>query len=406
MKKKKISESFKYINSLNPRKDISHQRINNKLKNVNFGLKYRVFVNLMKHINAVTDNSFAYIPIKYYETPIMNSQGKLSYTMSFLAPSEENNYADLIVNHYFKNIGFKFVRTKSLESIELDGSHVTWNPSAMNDNNYLVFYSTNPNEMGRIIIITTKIYETLVMNKARILNYNKIHEIKNKLMLTDKQLKLINYEDEFNLSENHLININLKHQACMETLNEINKNQLFYMKKKTHYGNKYIAYNINDGRKIIFRDCISRNNFFNFYTDLKLANNRSISRNIKNQDSVVNGDELKKYQMNIFENEGWIITKYIPNDEEFKSYVQTLLHSLVILSSHWKRRLKKLLKKIDEVITCMTDKLTAIKNKLKDKICYFRPLNLLNYITCTDNTNMNKYFEINPFMKRFYYSKC
>lgn len=407
IEKKLQLEIKKYNSILKLNEDISKQKINNKLKNVNFAMKYEVFANILKHINCATDTSIAYIPIKYIETPIINDKGGISYMMKFLPPNEENNYADLSILNNFTYFNFKFVRVKSLESIELDGSHITWNKKAISDNNYLVFYSINPNEMNNIVIMTTNVYTKIFVSNnymlhANLLNYKYLKQIKEKLHLTDNDIKIIDYSNEPTFSDFEQINVNIKFLRCLKTLKEINKNPLFFTKKKTHFGKRYIAYNIHSGNKIVFRDCVARNNFFKNNTNIKLMNNRSMSRNCKNQDLLVNGEDLDKYQMNIYEKEGWVITNYISNDEELKNYIQTLFHKLVAFSTQWKNRLIDLLAELDKIIIKVIDKIILYKEKLKNKISYFRPLHLLNYVTCTDNVNMNNYFTKYSYMKKFY----
>ena len=387
-------------------KDITKLRINNKLKNVNFLLKFDVFSNLLTYINANTDNSFVYVPIKYNRTEIINSVGKKEI-IEFDYPRAENNYADLIVKNGYINNSFKAVRVKSLSAISLDGSHVSWDYCAMNHNNYLVFYSTNPNEMGKMIVMTTKTYSDFILKyaptvKANLINLNKIEKIKELFGLSDKELKYIDYSKEVEVEDCEFVNLYIKHQTCLKTLNEINKDDEFFTKKRTHYGKQYIGYNLKNGTKIIFRDCIARNNFFNFNTNIKLADNHVINRNCKHQDLVANGSTLDKYQMNIYEDEDWIITSYIKEDSDFIDYIKRLFIRLIKLSVTWKNRLMEYICDILETIELAFEKIIIIKNKLKDKLSYFRPLHLLEYITCSDNVTMNDYFNERPYMEHFY----
>ena len=400
---KDIKNSIDVINS---NSDISRLKINNKLKNLNFITKYNVFSHLLNFVGATTDTSKAYIPIKYNKTVITNSDGK-SEIFEFLPPDESNNYADLIVKNGFINFNFKTIRVKSLTAIPMDGSHITWDICGINNDNYLVFYSINPNDVGNIIIMSTKTYvNTFVKNNNKIgayyLNGYNLDKYKTKLHLSDRELLFIDYSKEIVLPNGGNTNINIKYQACYKTVMELNKNPLSLTNKKTHFGKKYTVYNFKNGNILVFRDCYARNNFFKWNTKIQLADNHNINRNCKNQDLLVNGDDVDKYRMNIFENDGWIIMNYIPNIEQIKEYVQTLFHKLVAFSVTWKNRLQNLLKSIDNLLENSYQKFKDFNEKMKKHINYFRPLHLLNYVTCTNNVDINNYFDKYKFMKQFF----
>lgn len=404
-KKNKVTKNINkdYLSNLNSNKDIGKQKINNKLKNINFLMKPNVFTNLLVHVHATTDNSMAYIPTMSRDVEI----NKNNFT--YFEPNESNNYADLIIKNHL-NYGFKAVRVKSLHAIDMNGSHITWDLCCINNFNFLVFYSINPNEVGKIIIIDTKTYADFIIkfnNMCPILDIDILAKIKQKFSISDECMKIIDYSKEVELNDVEETNILLKYSSCCNTLNHLNKNALVYTNKKTHIGHQYIAYNFKDGRKIIFRDAHARNNFFNWNTNVKLADNHVITRNCKNQTKIVKGceDELEKLQMNIYENEGWIITSYIGDDEKFKEYILTLVHKLCILSDVWKRRLFNLLETIDKVMEKISTLILKIKERIKYYIYYFRPLNLLDYVTHTFEVNMKNYFSKHVYMQKFYL-KC
>ena len=406
IKDNKKTEIQNYLESLNSNKDISNQKINNKLKNLNFITKYNVFSHIINFVGATTDNSKAYIPIKYNKASIINSDGK-SEIFEFLSPNESNNYADLIIKNGFINFNFKTVRVKSLSAIPMDGSHITWDICGINNTNYLVFYSTNPNDMGKIVIMTTKTYvETFVKNNNKInayyLNGYNIDVYKTKLHLSDNNISLIDYSQDVVVPKDAITNINIKYHACYKTVMELNKNPLSMMNRKTHFGKKYTVYNFKSGNILVFRDCYARNNFFTWNTKIKLADNHNINRNCKNQDLLVNGDDVDKLRMNIFEDDGWIIMNYIPNIEKIKEYVQTLLHKLVAFSVTWKNRLQHLLKSIDNVLEKFNNIIKKFNEYMNKQINYFRPLHLLNYITCTNNVDMYNYYNKHLYMKKFF----
>lgn len=411
-RKEKLEAEIKaYTDSLVPNRDISMQVINNKLKNINFLLKDNVFTHLLNHINAITDRSIAYIPVTYRESDVYDEKsGRISYTIKYDEPNEYNNYADLIVQiSLYKDIGFKAVRVKSLSAINIDGSHITWNLECINDDNYLVFYSTNPNEMGKMIIMTTRAYVTMVMKnnlyQVSCFNSDKIEAFKKVFNLNEKQLKEINYIEKPNLPVSNLINKNLKHFSCISALEKLNENPLFFMKKKTHFGKHYMAYNLYDGQKIVFRDAHARNNFFNNQLKIKLPCDHDIIRNCKVQDKIAKGLEVETCQTNIYSENGWIITSYIPNEDEFRFFIHSLITELINRSAMWKNKLLKVMDKIKFTLSKVIDKVIEIKEKLKDKLCYFRPLHLLDYICCTDNVHMWNYFLEHSYMNKFYI-KC
>ena len=396
-----MSDLYTEVNS---NKDISKLKINNKLKNLNFITKYNVFSHLLFHVNAITDISKAYIPIKYNKASIINSDGK-SEVFEFLPSNESNNYADLIIRNGYLNYSFKVVRVKSLSAIPMDGSHITWNISGINDNTFLVFYSINPNDMGKILLMSTKIYADVFVNYNYANSYyfdsNKTELYKDKLKISDKSLKLIDYSKD--IDSEYTMNVNIKYNACIKTLNELNKNSSALIYKKTHFGKRYTAYNFKSGKLLHFRDCNARNNYFNWNTKIKLTDNHNINRNCKNQDLLVSGNNIDKFRMNIFENDGWIIMSYIPNIENIKDYIQTLFNKLITLSVKWKNRLKNIIKNINELLKKSHENLKKFKEKIKDSVNYFRPLHLLNYITCTNNVTIDNYYKQHSFMKKFFH---
>ena len=98
-KKNKVTKNINkdYLSSLNSNKDIGKQKINNKLKNINFLMKPNVFTNLLVHVHATTDNSMAYIPTISRDVEIKKNN------FTYFEPNESNNYADLIIKNHFIN---------------------------------------------------------------------------------------------------------------------------------------------------------------------------------------------------------------------------------------------------------------------------------------------------------------
>jgi hypothetical protein len=366
-------------------------------------MKPNVFTCLHTHINATTDSTLTYIP-----TLTREIKSKKMGIISYSEPNKSNNYADLIIINNSTSFGFKAVRVKSLDGINFDGSHITWDNSCNNNDNFLVFYSIRPNEVGKILIISIKAYSTFVLKYNNIcptIDINNLNKIKEQLGFSDKDIKIMDYQQHIELNEVEEKNIIAKYKSCNNTLNFLNKNPFSFIKTRTHFGNQYIAYNFLNGQKIIFRDANARNEFFAKNTNIKLANNNVINRNCHNQTKFVNDEDLDKLQMNIYENEGWIILDYsdtLMNHEDFKEYILTLFHKLCAFSKAWNKRLSHLLNKIDEIMEKITNLIIKIKNKIKEKICYFRPLKLYEYVSCTFETTLEKLFHENPYLLKYY----
>ena len=384
--------------------DISKMTLNNKNNNINFLMKPFVFEHLMYLTDSYTDTTKAYIPSTEYEHHYIDENKNL-HKINYQSPNQENNYSDLsIIVNEDRQIHFKACRVKSLSAISMNGNLITWNDKAINNDTYIVFYSLNPNDMGKIVVMTTELYSDFFVTNNDNLNikyfnaYN-IPKLKEKLHFNDKSLSLITYSEPTPLNDFELDNVIKKYYHCYKSLQEHNENPRFLLKRKTHFGNQYTAYNFKTNEIVSFRDCIARNNFFKL-KGINLANNHAINRNCNHMDKVVNGDELDKYQMNIFEKSGWIIMNYISNEEEIYYYVQTLLHKLMIYSNKWKTRLYQYIKKIDDMISNILYKLQEFRNKIHSFFKCFRPISLYDYVTKTDNFNLNNYFEINPIMKK------
>lgn len=398
-----------YLASLNPNADISRQVINNKIKNINFLTKDYVFTNIMTFINALSDRTLAYIPVKQRDTEIDDDSNGKKTKIHFSEPSEENNYADLAVQiPKYKEFYFKAVRVKSFSLINIDGSHITWNENAINDNTFLVFYSTNPNELGKMIILSTLAYTDLMKfnNRTSVscLDINKVHALREVLLINKERFDVIDYTQKPDIALSELISKNLKLFACNASKEMINENPLLFMNKRTHFGKHYIAYNLYNGQKVVLRDCNARNNFCS-YVGIKLPDNHDVLRNCKVQNKIVKGEEVESCQTNIYSDSGWIITSYIQNDKEFKNYISVLINELISRSTMWKNKLLPYLDKIMYTLNKVFDKILEIKENLKDKLHYFRPLHLLDYICCTENIKIYDYFLEHKFMNQFYI-KC
>ena len=384
--------------------DISTKKLNNKNYNINFLMKPSVFEYLMYITDSYTDTTKAYIPSKEYEHFYIG-EDKQVHKIKYQSPNQENNYSDLsIIIDENRQIHFKACRVKSLSAISMNGTLISWNINAINDNTYLVFYSLNPSDMGKIVIMTTQLYSDFFVTNndnlnIRYFNGYDIPILKEKIHINDKFLMMIDYSVPSPLNDFELQNVIEKYYYCYKSLKKHNENPHYFLKQRTHYGYQYTAYNFKTNEMVSFRDCVARNNFFES-KGIDLANNHVINRNCNHMDKVVNGDELNRYQVNIFEKSGWIIMNYISNEEEVYSYVQVLLHKLVIFSKRWKARLCEYIRKIDDMIEKAIYKLQKFRNKIRSFFKCFRPITLYNYITKTDYVNLNIYWKENPIIKK------
>lgn len=391
-----FKDIYKKIKELEDVKNIPF--LNNKNANVNFLMKPSVFEHLMYFTQSMTDNSFAYINSMNLITTFKSKDNKI-HAIIFQEPDSSNNYADLSIGYENRQIHFKACRVKSLSMIPMDGSLITWDKNAINDNTYLVFYSLNPNDMGKIAIMSTNIYSKFSMNnikiKSRYFDSYMINEL-NKLIPCN-MMSLIDYSIPVEINEFEEKNIITKYKHCYKSLIAINNDETLLLKHRTHYGKRYTAYNFITGEIKTFRDCLARNNFFKGI-GIKLADNHIINRNCHNMDDVVlEGKKLEKYQMNVFEKTGWIIMNYMSDEKEIKKYVQKLLHILTEVSKKWKSRLYNLIEKADKLIEESLKKLEKFMNEIMKKISSYRPINLYHYIAYSDNTDIKNYVSDNKF---------
>ena len=371
--------------------DISKLKLNNKLYNIEFLMKKNIFKILCNISDNITDSSIAYIPWFNYTATIEISKNKFK-DFCFLAPCVENNYADLSFINNEKYTNIKACRIKTFNAISMDGNLLTYNKDTINDSNFLVFYSINPLECNKVLIMNTYVYNFLVSNNnnehIRYFNADDVNKIKKTFKFSDSQLNFIDYSKEILLSEPYEKNINIKRLSCLKTLYKIktSKNKNFNI--KTHYGHQYSAFNLISGEIRQFRDAIARNNFFKSI-GVKLSDNHNIIKNCKNMTKIVNGDNIESYRTNILDN-GWIICEYIADTIELIKYIKKLIDILNLKSKKLANRIKKILSKTKQEFTLTVKNIIKttekIKINLKNKFIYFRPLRLLNYVTnCNHN---------------------
>ena len=376
--------------------DISKLQLNNKMYNIEFLLKKEVFKNLCLVSNSITDTSIAYIPWFNYVSTIEVSKNNFK-DVCFLAPCAENNYADLsfINNNMYINV--KACRIKTFNAIPMDGNILTYAKNTISDSNFIVFYSINPLESDKIIIMTTNVYNFLVShnNDKHILYFNaeNINKIKKAFNFSDNQINCIDLTKDIILDESYEKNINIKRVSCTKTVYKMkemkNKSKKLNYNIRTHYGHQYSAFNIISGEIRQFRDTIARNNFFESI-GIKLADNHNIIKNCKNMTKIINNEEVESYRTNIHES-GWVICEYIADTIELINYVQKLITIVKEKSKRLNERIKMILSMAKQNFILLTNTILQnvqkIKNKFRNTINYFRPLFLLEKTT---NYNFNR----------------
>lgn len=387
-----MSENIKNV-------DISKLQLNNKLYNIEFLLKKEVFKNLCMISNSITDTSIAYIPWFNYVSTIEISKNNFK-DVCFLAPCAENNYADLSFINNDKYINIKACRIKTFNAIPMDGNILTYAKNTISDSNFIIFYSINPLESDKIVIMTTNIYNFLVShnNDKHILyfNANDINKIKKAFKFSNNQLNVIDLSKEIIMEESYEKNINIKLASCLKTVYKMkdmkNKSKKLNYNIRTHFGHQYSAFNLISGEIRQFRDAVARNNFFESI-GIKLADNHNIIKNCKNMTKIVNGELVESYRTNIHES-GWIICEYIADTIELINYIQKLIMIVKEKSKKLNERIKKILYSSKENFIILTNSIIQnirkIKINFRKNINYFRPLILLEKITNDYNSSKIK----------------
>lgn len=358
--------------------------------NIEFLLRKEIFKNLCMISDSITDTSIAYVPWFNHVSTIEISKNEFK-DICFLAPCAENNYADLSFVTNEKYINIKACRIKTFNTIPMNGNILTYSKGTISDSNFIVFYSINPTESDKIVIMTTNIYNFLVShnNDKHILYFNaeNIYKIKKAFNLSDKQLNMIDLSKKIILDKSYEKNINIKRVSCLKTVYKMkemkSKSKKLNYNIRTHHGNQYSAFNIINGEIRQFRDAIARNNFFESI-GIKLADNHNIIKNCKNMTKIVNDEKVESYRTNIHES-GWVICEYIANTVELINYIQKLITIVREKSKRLNERIEKILSSAKQNFILLTNtilqNILKVKNEFRDSICYFRPLFLLEKFT-------------------------
>lgn len=391
--------------------DISKIKTNNKIYNISFLMKKNVFKRLCLYTNSITDTSFAYIPYADYERTFTDSNGNKMY-VNFSSPNEENNYADLsfIINKDIYNV--KACRIKTFDCISMDGSLLTYAKNTISDKNLFVFYSINPNEADHILMMSAKVYNMFTeMNyDEHFLHFNAKYcdKLRNVFKLDENELCYVNYNDEIEIDESCETNINIKRNYCLTTLNLIKRkseeSKLKMNNKRTHFGKQYSAINITNGNIRQFRDVRARNKFFESI-NCKLACDRSVAENCENMNKIVMNEKIENYRTNIMKN-GWIICDYISDLSKLTEFINTLIIKVCEKSKRLCSRIEQIKKSAEKniflIINTIKHKTNEMREKVKNKLSYFRPLNLFESVIYNNEWNKESYYQKHPYMKKLF----
>ena len=377
--------------------DISKIQLDNKMHNVEFLLKSSIFKILAQSCYSITDMSQAYVPwISNESSP-------------YVQPCAENNYADLSFINCGEYYNIKACRIKTFKAIPMDGNILTYAENTINHRNFIVFYSINPNEANKIFLIDTDTYNFLTsrnsLSKIRYFDVDNLERLRQNFGLKKEWISFIDYTQENMMEDAYEKNVEIKRIHCLNTLikmqkyKESNNNKIIW--HKTHYGKQYSAYNIITKEIRQFRDCQARNNFFKSI-GIKLPNNHIITRNCKNMNRIITEKKSDSYKINL--HDGWVIMDYIPSHEKLIDCVKELIITVYNKSKRVAEKIKNFMSKCKENFVFMTNTATIrirkMKNRLKKNLEYIRPLSLYNFITKSENVNMNLYFERHDYLKR------
>ncbi len=367
--------------------EISKLKINNKLKNVQFLLKKEVFERMCVMSDSCSDLSMAYVPWMGKIATIKKSDGKKE-DVCFLEPCAENNYADISFFDGTKYKNFKACRVRTLESVSMDGSLLTYSKGTISDSNFFVFYSVIPSEMGKILIMTAKTYEFLTSNNfdkhVRMFNINDVDKVKKAFNLSDRQMISIDFSKEFTMREDERKNASDKRNACLKTLALMKKidERKPCPNLRTHYGLQYSAFNLMSGEIRQFRDAVARNNFFDSL-NTKLSDNHNILLNCKNMRKIVDGDKVESFRANIFEN-GWVVCEYIADIVELAKFVKSLVMKLLEKSKRTAKKLRDIFSKAKKnffnIVNKIIDTTIKMKFNLRKKFSFARTMKLLESV--------------------------
>jgi hypothetical protein len=392
--------------------DISKMKLDNKSHNIEFLLRPKVFRQLAITADCLSDTNLAYVPWFYNQGVIKTSDDKTKI-VEFIEPCAENNYSDLsFIDSSNKYINFKACRVKTLEAIHMDGSLLTYAENTINEYNFLVFYSLRLNESNKILVLSTKFYEFLCSHNdnkhVRYFNFNDISKFTN-FGFKSNEMSLLDISNEKKLDDVSEKNLSIKRKACIETLIRIcqakknNNDSVGKVFGRTHFGCQYSAFNLITGETRNFRDVVARNNFFKM-KNIKLTSNRNISKNCKIMDNIFNNISVDSYSLNILDESGWIISKYIADTDKFINYIKSVLSETINKSKRMFARISKILSNSKQnlilMISIIHKTTITLWKHLKEKLSYYRPYHLYRYISDNLENSVSYYLEKYPYMKK------
>lgn len=400
------------MENLVPREDVSKFVLDNKLYNIQKLSNMSIFGTLCNYFNALTDGSFVYVPFNGGSTTITrktlsDTNKNKKETIVFDTPNPSNNYADLAIRFSKDSTYFiKMSRVDTFHLIQFDGHLLTFDEGSISHKNYILFYSVNPKETDKLLIMSTYVYKRLTDlnydNHFKMFDIKYLDKVKQKLGINDNMMMLLDIDKGCDLTDEELMNAEIKRGSIVsymemiaklkENAREEGKSVIVY--KRTHQGRQYSAYNMKTGQIIQFRDCHARNNFFERELNCKLADNKVINRNTNNMDDIINGKKVKSYKVNILDN-GWIILNHYSNLNHLLYAVRTFIAEVTEKSKRLANRIARIMKDMKEtcieVIERTKEEMTKIKRNLMQTVRYFTSLRWFLYMTERDFPDVRKY---------------
>ena len=363
----------------------------NKLINQHFLCDIDVFPYIMDYFNTTSDMSFAYIPLKRgYEKTFYrdenNHKTTKKYTMYFKGKDETNGFADLGIGFLDPTIENKYVKAvhiNSLHKFSLDSNLFTFCEDTKNL--YYVIYSDieykyAENNKKFVIIPAETLYSFFMMlnmkTECQIVDLITMENILKVL----GDYRIITVDEKFleSFDNGSQLNIEIKREHCLETLNKTWYNSLDGGEAftRTHYGYQYSAFNLSQGKIISFRDSVAMIGFCKKFelTDLE---SKEIARKCRYQEDMADDKTPNCYSANIYtdkNNEDWIIISRNKNEKEINDNftiaekIKKILITLYKNSARWTKRLNSKLKvflsNIDKFIKYLKKSFIKVMNKV------------------------------------------
>lgn len=404
-------ENYPRIDST-AKQDISKHSMDNKLNNTIKVSCSSILGTICNFFNAYTDDSFLYVPFRKTTQTITKrneSWKEEKYRQEIIqlhAPNPSNNYAEICIR-FSENISYfiKICRIDTLHAIPFDGHLLTFAEGSISPNNFFVFYSVNPKETNKLLIISSQEYYMFSMHNGegkshfRLFDIDDLDRVKEKLGLNDNMIKLLNIEESIDsLNDNQLLNIEHKRESIIKYIEMILKMKEAHnggiVHQRTHFGEQYTAINLISGTVIQLRDCHARNEFFKNQIHRSLPSNSVIRRNTDIMQQVIRGEKVDSYKVNIYD-DGWVILAHYTDIDALLTAVKVLLQRLSEKSKRLAKRISAIMEKAGKdcilLIETIKKEVSNIRKNIRKKVKYFVSLKWYCYMISTDFPNLKDY---------------